>query len=74
MAKKIKTQSRSKVGASPKKKLKWEGFKITRVKLNPEQAVLSCCNTTVRDLEVPGPHQCVDSDCGCGSSQDVQVS
>ena len=33
---------------TPKKKLKWEGFKITRVKLNPEQAVLSCCDQARR--------------------------
>ncbi len=50
MAKKIKTRSRSKVGTSAKKKLEWEGFKITRVKLNPEQAVLSCCEQDSRAL------------------------
>jgi len=56
MAKKIKTRSRSKVGTIPKKKLKWEPFKITRVKLNPEQAVLSCCNDVGR-VETMLPYQ-----------------
>jgi len=28
----------------PTKKLKWKSMEISRVKLNPEQAVLSCCS------------------------------
>ncbi len=31
-----------------KKKLPWTGFEITRVKLDPEQAVLSCCDAVSR--------------------------
>ncbi|MDD4294534.1 MAG: hypothetical protein PHP69_03350 [Candidatus Omnitrophica bacterium] len=30
------------------KKQKWSKFIITKIKLNPEQAVLSCCDTSVR--------------------------
>ncbi len=26
------------------KKRKWKNFEITKVKLNPEQAILSCCD------------------------------
>ena len=44
MALKIKTKT--------PKKLKWEPFKITRIKLNPEQAVLSCCQQGGRGLQV----------------------
>ena len=59
MVKRIKTQSRSKVGTNPKKKLKWEPMKITRIKLNPEQAVLSCCFQPVRQaLTGSGSVQC----------------
>ena len=28
------------------RKMKWESFEVVRVKLNPEQAVLACCNAT----------------------------
>ena len=31
-----------------KKKMKWITMEITRVKLNPEQAVLSCCDADNR--------------------------
>jgi len=32
-------------GLRKKKKLPWQRMGITRVKLNPEQAVLSCCTS-----------------------------
>ncbi len=44
-----------------KKKLPWTGFEITRVKLDPEQAVLSCCNVVTKSLVIGGG-QC-DNDC-----------
>lgn len=31
-----------------KSKKKWEPIEITKVQLNPEQAVLGCCNITIR--------------------------
>ncbi len=38
-----------------KKKLPWTGFEITRVKLDPEQAVLSCCSQAYgRGFETAG--------------------
>lgn len=43
------------------KKLPWTGFEITRVKLDPEQAVLTCCNAQLKPL-VGGSFQC-DNNC-----------
>lgn len=47
-----------------KKRLPWTGFEITRVKLGPEQAVLSCCNVPSKSFVIGGG-QC-DNDCGVG--------
>ena len=38
---------------------------ITRIKLNPEQAVLSCCNSTVK-LKQTVNNQCHPAACGAG--------
>jgi len=39
------------------KKQKWSKFIITKIKLNPEQAVLSCCNFSSK-AGVTGSIQC----------------
>lgn len=44
----------------PGRKREWKDMEITRVKLNPEQAVLTCCDTTNRS--VAAYSQC-SSDC-----------
>ena len=44
------------------KKKKFINMEITRVKMNPEQAVLSCCDATQRD-GVDAPSQCIYSRC-----------
>ena len=48
-----------------KKKKKFINMEITRVKMNPEQAVLSCCNSMGR-AAAAGPDQCYDGN-GCGA-------
>ena len=45
------------------KKKKWVDFEITKVKLNPEQAVLSCCDSTDKSILVE-EYQCTDDSCG----------
>ncbi|MDD4294951.1 MAG: hypothetical protein PHP69_05510 [Candidatus Omnitrophica bacterium] len=47
-----------------KKKYRWEKIKIIRIKLNPEQAVLSCCNGVDRAGNT-GVKQCDVLYCGC---------
>jgi hypothetical protein len=32
-----------------RKKKKWSQFYVSKIKLNPEQAVLSCCDSTTRN-------------------------
>jgi|GEM_PF-2414054 len=44
-------------------KQKWLKLEMTRVKLSPEQAVLSCCIIVQRAF-VTDPFQCVDAGCG----------
>ncbi|MDD4295081.1 MAG: hypothetical protein PHP69_06180 [Candidatus Omnitrophica bacterium] len=46
------------------KKLKWVKLRIMQIKLNPEQAVLSCCNVLERGQVVMGfGTQCSSSHC-----------
>lgn len=46
------------------KKKRWKSFEVTKVKLNPEQAVLSCCLTPGRGAIGLNPElQCV-LECG----------
>ncbi|MCX5751002.1 MAG: hypothetical protein NT099_04990 [Candidatus Saganbacteria bacterium] len=53
-----------------KKKKAWKDFEIAKVKLNPEQAVLSCCESSGKHLSDPGRgFQCFDGgDCTGGIS------
>lgn len=44
---------------SVKQKKAWKNIEITRVKLNPEQAVLSCCDSSTKN-EQTGTNQCHD--------------
>ena len=52
------------------KKKKFINMEITRVKMNPEQAVLSCCNATEKPLVSAG-FQCLGPglECGVDSAQ-----
>lgn len=43
---------------------KWVDFEITKVKLNPEQAVLSCCDNTSKIEVQREDYQCNDDVCG----------
>jgi len=56
------------------RKKKWIDMEITKVPLNPEQAVLTCCEHVTRALEGGGVVQC-DSGSGyggpCGSPPSV---
>jgi hypothetical protein len=36
--------------AKTAKKRAWKNFKVTRIKLNPEQAVLACCAHAAKPL------------------------
>ncbi|MDD5070527.1 MAG: hypothetical protein PHV17_07330 [Candidatus Omnitrophica bacterium] len=51
-----------------KRKKTWKKMEISKVKLNPEQAVLSCCDSAERAV-VSGPIslQCMFTQ-GCGDS------
>ena len=52
-------RERKKLKQTPKKKLKWEPFEITRIKLNPEQAVLTCCDGLSKSMsDCPSGSQC----------------
>jgi hypothetical protein len=42
---------------------------ITRVKLNPEQAVLACCSNTGRKGQIRGTNQCNRRSATCGFPQ-----
>jgi len=45
-----------------KKKLKWVDMEITKIPLNPEQAVLSCCEVISRSMQyIPDGTQCTGS-------------
>lgn len=57
----------SKVHSSRKRK--WKKPVIIRIKLNPEQAVLTCCETTTKaEFAGKGYQQCPDFTCGTGVS------
>jgi len=47
----------SKLGKRLRKKRLFKLMEVTRVKLNPEQAVLSCCDSAIK-VEVMSPLQC----------------
>ncbi|MDD4294316.1 MAG: hypothetical protein PHP69_02250 [Candidatus Omnitrophica bacterium] len=49
------------------KNKKWIKPEMLRIKLNPEQAVLSCCNSAMRALD-NGGHQCGYPAFTCGTS------
>ena len=51
------SKSRTKIKAKFKK-LPWEDMTVTRVHLNPEQAVLTCCDTSSRAFGTAGASQC----------------
>jgi len=57
------------------KRIRWSPFTVTRVKLNPEQAVLSCCDSTGRDLAVTTQgKQCIQYACDVGWVTDTPSS
>ena len=58
-----------KVKTKLSKKLPWVDMQITRVHLNPEQAVLSCCNASSRGFQ-SGPYQCAYSPLNCQGGSD----
>ncbi|MDD4294081.1 MAG: hypothetical protein PHP69_01045 [Candidatus Omnitrophica bacterium] len=48
---------------------KWNKPEIIRIKLNSEQAVLSCCYIGFRgEVHTSVTHQCADWVCGTGTS------
>jgi hypothetical protein len=59
------------VNGCPKKKLSWgKGPTISRIKLNPEQAVLACCDNLSKQSYNFGPYpqcQCVSWSFTCGA-------
>jgi len=44
---------------------------ITRVKLNPEQAVLACCALIARKGRRTGSRQCTSTTCGSNRNQNL---
>jgi len=54
-----KSQKRTKSNNNSKKKLPWVSIQMYRVSLNPEQAVLTCCNQPVRGAAMGTIGQCV---------------
>ena len=62
----VKTENMKKKKSS---KQKWQKPELTRVKLNPEQAVLSCCDSINKDNNI-GSNQCNDV-WGCTGSGGV---
>ncbi|MDD4294929.1 MAG: hypothetical protein PHP69_05400 [Candidatus Omnitrophica bacterium] len=53
-------------------KKKWVSLETTKIKLNPEQAVLSCCDAISRVDALGGEHCWIDT-CG-GTNVDNQLS
>ncbi|MDD4294186.1 MAG: hypothetical protein PHP69_01575 [Candidatus Omnitrophica bacterium] len=49
---------------------KWANFQIIKISLNPEQAVLSCCDTSIKaGITTPFDFQCNPGFCaGSGSA------
>ena len=54
--------------ARNKKKRPFKTMEITRIKLNPEQAVLSCCEQPEKP-EVSGEQQCVMMMCNPNTNE-----
>lgn len=48
------------------KKMRWVNMEITRIKLNPEQAVLSCCQSNTRNCHSPNGWEQCNGECGNG--------
>ncbi|MDD5081583.1 MAG: hypothetical protein PHZ27_05645 [Candidatus Omnitrophica bacterium] len=48
----------------------WSNPELIKIKLNPEQAVLSCCDNTSRNAYIGGslPGQCAVGGCGGAGS------
>ncbi|MDD4294629.1 MAG: hypothetical protein PHP69_03845 [Candidatus Omnitrophica bacterium] len=44
-------------------------MRITRIRLNPEQAVLSCCDTTTRALGHVPPYTCFGGAGDCSGTE-----
>lgn len=57
------------MATKPNKKRPWgKGPVITRVKLNPEQAVLGCCkDSSWHPTQNPGGPSCTPQSCGGGT-------
>lgn len=67
----ITTTGSNKRTACNRKKLKWVKMQIYRVPLNPEQAVLACCEAVDRGQVISSPpFQCGGSQCGAGDQND----
>jgi len=56
-----KTTNKRSTGAQ--KKLPWKSMEMMRVKLNPEQAVLSCCDQPNRGVDGGTTSWCGMKDC-----------
>ena len=69
MATKSQKRTKSDHNNNNKKKLPWVSMQMYRVPLNPEQAVLTCCDVTLRAVIglIPSA-QCVSTASGlCGA-------
>ena len=63
---KKKMAKKKEVVGKKKKKKPFHKMTVTRIKLNPEQAVLSCCDANDKDL-VHGVSQCERTPCVIGA-------
>jgi len=56
-------------------KKKYQRITITAVPLKPEQAILSCCDTSLRvELNTSASVMCSVADCGSGGGQSFPSS
>ena len=77
MGEKIKRWIKSKFHKTKKKKKPFHAMEMTKINLNPEQAVLSCCDTILRGRQNGATQQCsadVPSTCGATSAAGMAIS
>ncbi|MFA7115546.1 MAG: hypothetical protein WC214_08835 [Candidatus Omnitrophota bacterium] len=57
-------------GKNNNRKRNWSKLELMKIKLNPEQAVLSCCDNTSKNAYIGGslPGQCAVGGCGGAGS------
>lgn len=60
--------------SSKHSKAKWSDMSVTRVHLNPEQAVLSCCDSSGKGAGGACGFQCGEPNCDIGETCGGNVS